>query len=345
MRMSPQPRWVHQTYRWIASRVRWPTHCLLFHLNQLPLDTHISTNALRLYVEMLDPNRSFFLQEDINAFYAEAPTLHKKLRKGDVALAFAAYEVLIERMENRIAYTRELLASPFNLALNESYIWDRSDEPWSADEAAWNELWRKKIKNEFIIRTITQTDEAHSTRRLPMRQKPKRPHLYQTTRWMKHSSYFYLRKNLSSIDTKNCSQPCNPLMRKCYSNAISAFSQVYDPHSDYLTPSGVEDFDINMKLSLVGIGAMLRPDEGAAKIVRIIPGGPAEIDGRLQPGDKIIAVAQGDEEPESILHLPLHKAVRKIRGEIDSKVVLTIIPAEDKSGTRTKKSRVGSRRS
>ena len=96
---------------------------------------------------------------------------------------------------------------------------------------------------------------------------------------------------------------------------LSAFSQVYDPHSDYLTPSGVEDFDINMKLSLVGIGAMLRPDEGAAKIVRIIPGGPAEIDGRLQPGDKIIAVAQGDEEPESILHLPLHKAVRKIRGE------------------------------
>ena len=115
---------------------------------------------------------------------------------------------------------------------------------------------------------------------------------------------------------------------------LSAFSQVYDQHSDYLTPSVVEDFDINMKLSLVGIGAMLRPDEGAAKIVRIIPGGPAEIDGRLQPGDKIIAVAQGDEEPESIYTTT--QAVRKIRGEIDSKVVLTIIPAEDKSGTRTK---------
>ena len=91
-----------------------------FHLNQLPLDTHISTNALSLYVEMLDPNRSFFLQDDIDAFFADAPKLHKKLRKGNLTLAFEAYEILINRIENRLAYTRELLASPFNLELNES---------------------------------------------------------------------------------------------------------------------------------------------------------------------------------------------------------------------------------
>ena len=77
-------------------------------------------------------------------------------------------------------------------------------------------------------------------------------------------------------------------------NYLSAFSHVYDPHSDYMSPSSSEDFDINMKLSLVGIGAMLRPEDGAAKIIRVIPGGPADKDGRLQAGDKIIAVAQGD---------------------------------------------------
>jgi carboxyl-terminal processing protease len=118
---------------------------------------------------------------------------------------------------------------------------------------------------------------------------------------------------------------------------LTSFSQVYDPHSDYMSPSSVEDFDINMKLSLVGIGAMLRPDDGSAKIVRVIPGGPADKDGRLKAGDKIIAVAQGDEEPVSILHWPLYKSVRLIRGEIDSTVVLTVIPASDRSGTRTKK--------
>jgi len=92
-----------------------------------------------------------------------------------------------------------------------------------------------------------------------------------------------------------------------------------------------------MRLSLVGIGAMLRPDDGTAKIVRLIPGGPAETDGRLKAGDKIIAVAQGDEEPVSILHWPLYKAVRLIRGEKDSKVTLTVIPASDRNGVRTKK--------
>ena len=118
---------------------------------------------------------------------------------------------------------------------------------------------------------------------------------------------------------------------------LSSFSHVYDPHSDYMSPSSVEDFDINMKLSLVGIGALLRPDDGVIRIVRIIPGGPADQDGRLKAGDKIIAVAQGDEEPVNILHRPLYKTVRIIRGEKNTKVVLTIIPAADRSGTRTKK--------
>jgi carboxyl-terminal processing protease len=118
---------------------------------------------------------------------------------------------------------------------------------------------------------------------------------------------------------------------------LSAFTQSYDPHSDYLSPRGVEDFDIHMSLSLVGIGAMLKTDDGAAEITKIIAGGPADQDGRLKAGDKIIAVAQGDNHPVSIMHWPLSKAVRLIRGEIGTQVVLTIIPAEDKTGTRTKK--------
>jgi carboxyl-terminal processing protease len=104
-----------------------------------------------------------------------------------------------------------------------------------------------------------------------------------------------------------------------------------------MSPSSAEDFDINMKLSLVGIGALLRPDEGTARIVRIIPGGPADKDGRLEAGDRIIAVAEGGKEPVSIMHWPLYKAVRLIRGEKDSKIVLTVIPASDRSGTRTRK--------
>ena len=113
---------------------------------------------------------------------------------------------------------------------------------------------------------------------------------------------------------------------------ISSFTMAFDPHSEYMSPMQTEDFDINMKLKLVGIGAVLTSEDGAAKIERIMPGGPAEIDGRLQPGDRIIAVGQGDRKPEEILHLPLSRAVRKIRGSKGSRVTLVYWPASDISG-------------
>ena len=121
---------------------------------------------------------------------------------------------------------------------------------------------------------------------------------------------------------------------------LSAFARSYDPHCDYMSPETSEDFDIDMKLSLVGIGAMLRPEDGTAKIVSLVPGGPADSDtskNHLRPGDKIIGVGQGNEEIVSIRHWPLYKAVRIIRGKKGSKVVLKVIPATDPSGSTTKK--------
>lgn len=117
---------------------------------------------------------------------------------------------------------------------------------------------------------------------------------------------------------------------------VSSFAEAYDPHTEYKSASAMEDWEIGMKLSLVGIGAYLTSEDGAAKIVRLIPGGPAEKDGRLQPGDRIIAVAQDTKDPVDTLHWPLSKVVRLIRGEKETRVVLTIIPASDPAGTTTK---------
>jgi carboxyl-terminal processing protease len=118
---------------------------------------------------------------------------------------------------------------------------------------------------------------------------------------------------------------------------FNAFTQSYDPHSDYLSPDNTEDFDIGMRLSLFGIGALLTSEDGAAKVERLIPGGPAAKDGRLQVGDKIVAVGQGDQPAEDILHLPLQKAVRKIRGEKGSKVVLSVVPVNDATAPRSRR--------
>jgi carboxyl-terminal processing protease len=116
---------------------------------------------------------------------------------------------------------------------------------------------------------------------------------------------------------------------------LTAFAQAYDPHSDYMSASTAEDFDIGMKLSLQGIGALLSSESGAAKVERVIPGSPAARDGRLKDGDRIIAVGQGDGELVDVLHWPLQKTVRLIRGPKGTRVVLKVIPASDITGSVT----------
>ena len=316
----------------------------VFHLNHLPLDEHVSTNAFNQFIDSLDPAHSYFLQSDIDAFAVEAKTLHKRLRKGDISFATNTYNILMDRIQDRMAYTEVLLAAGFNTDQEESFVWDRKDSPWPEDQAAWDELWRKRVKHEYIGRLVSKqvyADEEDEAETNTVAQVDAETNAVANVEEEYDADAeaanltpeeFIIERNKQFLLTMESFDKEMLLQRY-----LTAFTQIYDPHSDYMSPSSVEDFDINMKLSLVGIGAMLRPEDGTAKIVRIIPGGPADKDGRLKAGDKIIAVAQGDEEPVSILHWPLYKAVRLIRGEIDSTVVLTVIPASDRSGTRTKK--------
>jgi carboxyl-terminal processing protease len=317
----------------------------VFHLNQLPMDTYISTNAFNLFIDSLDPSHTYFLQSDIDTFRKNAASLHKQLRKGDISFARNAYDVLIERIENRMIFVEEQLQQGFDTDKDETFVWDREEAAWPKDEADWDELWRKRIKNEYIARLVSQELYAETTNTVS--ETTNAIAAVDTTNTITETAqgaetgieaptltpeefilerYKQFTLTMESFDEEMLLQ-----------RFLTSFTQVYDPHSDYMSPSSVEDFDINMKLSLVGIGAMLRPEDGTAKIVRIIPGGPAERDGRLKAGDKIIAVGQGNEEPVSILHWPLYKAVRLIRGEEDTKVVLTIIPASDRAGSNTRK--------
>jgi len=319
----------------------------VFHLNQLPMDAHISTNAFNLFISSLDPARSYFLQSDIDAFSKDAAQLHKRLRKGDIDFARQAYKTVMKRIENRIAFAEQQLEKGFDIERREDFLWDRKDADWAQNEAEWDDLWRKRLKNEYIARLVskevyaaeeTNTVETVSSNAVATAET-------ESTNTVVDAAYDEELENAKLSPEEFIIERYKQFLLTMESfdeemllqRYLSSFSLVYDPHSDYMSPSSVEDFDINMKLSLVGIGAMLRPDEGSARIVRIIPGGPADQDGRLKAGDKIVAVAQGDEEPVSILHWPLYKAVRLIRGELDTTVVLTVIPASDRSGSRTKK--------
>jgi carboxyl-terminal processing protease len=307
-----------------------------------------------LFIDSLDPAHSYFLQTDIDEFQKESDDLYKQLRKGDISFAHDVFSILLERMANRMTFTEEQLKTGFDIDTDEQFLWDRKDAPWPKDEAEWDDLWRKRLKNEYIAQLVSKQLDAEEAAEAGSEEADEAPNTNTVAEAEAATTNLTAEAGEGedeAIAEENLSPEEFILERyKQYKLTIesfdeemllqrylTAFTQVYDPHSDYMSPSSVEDFDINMKLSLVGIGAMLRPEDGTARIVRIIPGGPAEQDGRLKAGDKIISVAQGDEEPVSILHWPLYKAVRLIRGEKDTTVILTIIPASDRSGTRTKK--------
>ena len=296
------------------------------HLNRNEFDDSIATNALALFIDSLDFDRTYFLASDIAEFQLQATELDDQIKKGDTSFAQVVFQRFKERVLDRVAYVNQLLDNGFDLTIDENYLWKRDKAPWAKTEAEWNELWRKKIKNEYVGRVAmleapVPEEDVTADEELEEDEEVLSPEEFVRERYEQYQKVIE-----TNFDEENILQ-----------RYLSSFTQSYDPHSDYLSPRGVEDFDIHMSLSLVGIGAMLKSDDGAAEITKIIAGGPADQDGRLKAGDKIIAVAQGHEPSVSILHWPLSKAVRLIRGEVGTEVVLTIIPAEDKTGTRTKK--------
>ena len=328
----------------------------LYHLNQLKLDENVSTNAFELFLTSLDPAHSYFLQADIDLFRKDSKTLARDLRKGDIEFSKKVVKVLLERIKNRNAYIKTVLEKGFDTSVDESFNWDRTHVGWPKDVAEWDELWRKRIKNEYVARLVSKqvyAEETTSTTNAGA--------TVATNAVAKTSDSATTTNVTAKVEKEEAYDPeaefanLTPeeyilerykqyeLTMKTFDDEmilqryLSSFTHVYDPHSDYLSPSSLEDFNIHMRLSLVGIGAMLRSDDGMIKITRVMPGGPAEKDGRLKAGDRIVAVGQGKKKPVSILYWPLYKSVRLIRGEVGSTVVLSVIPAADRTGSRIKK--------
>lgn len=312
------------------------------HLSHQPVDERVATNAMNLYLTMLDYDRTFFLASDIAEFTAEAGSQVERLGKGDVSLAFRIFERYKERVRDRVEYADQLIGRGFDCTTRESYTWKRKDVPWPANEAEWNEVWRKKVKNEFVARLVARALADQDKTNGMAKADASKPDAGGTNAVslgrasdgdaLLSPEVFFRKRYKQFLMVLEDSDAEFVLQRY-----FTSFAQAYDPHSEYMTPSSSDDFEIGMKLSLGGIGALLQSEDGAAKIEKIIPGGPAARDGRLKPGDKIIGVAQENGETVDILHWPLYKAVGIIRGKKGSKVTLTVIPASDVSGARSTK--------
>lgn len=318
------------------------------HLLRLPLDDSIAERALNNYLEALDPERVYFLQRDIDEFNKQRDKLDDELKLGNVRFAFKLFEVFRARFLNRYEYVRSFPCK--NLALNtqETIKWKRKDAVWCSNDEEWNKLWDLRLKNMYIQRRVSKELEAEESRG-----KEQKNTSDENTN-SENNNHGNIdesgRKSEGDISTNIWNGILNHYKQLktmlddydaewVFQLYLSSFARAYDPHCEYMSQSTLENFEIEMKLSLTGIGALLSSEDGTAKIESLIPGGPAERDKReikLRPGDKIIGVGQGDEPIVDTLHWPLRKVVQLIRGKKGTKVVLRVIPASDPTGSSIK---------
>jgi len=258
----------------------------------------MSERVMKNYFNILDYTHLYFTKGDIDEFTQRfSPTLAADILHGDLTAPREIFTRFRQRVDDRIAKNKEIAAAPHDFSSNKTVEIDRKKAPWPADLTEADRLWSDRIEAELLQESLNEH--------------PLNPP--------------------AKVVTKRYDQFLRGVNEQSDEDVIKTFlvalSQSYDPHSEYMSPSDMENFNIQMRLSLVGIGAVLRTDDGYAKIVEVVPGGPADKDGRLKANDRIAAVAQGKEPFEDVVDMKLDKVVEKIRGGKGTQVRLQVIPA------------------
>ena len=258
----------------------------------------MTARVMKNYLQILDYSHLYFIQSDIDEFEKKyGPTLSTDVLRGDLSAPRAIYDRFRQRVEDRVAKVKMLTAKKYEFSSNRTIELNRQKAPWPKNEAEADQLWHDRIKAELLQERLNK----HAT---------DSPAKIVSHRYQQMLKYLHEQTDEEAIKT-----------------FLVALSESYDPHSEYMSPSDMENFSIQMRLSLVGIGALLRPDDGYTRIVEVMPGGPADKDGRLKANDRIAAVAQGNGPFEDIIDLRIDKVVEKIRGKKGTPVRLQVIPA------------------
>ena len=281
-----------------------------YHVLQQPLNDEISRRAWTNLVTFYDFDHSVFLKSDLDRLAAHELTIDDEIGNGDISFGYDIYNLYVERLGERIGFVTNLLAKTgsWDFSPSETYRIRRKDAPWPKTRAEAEDCWRKRIKNEVLVARINH-DLDKSTNRLDVA----------TDLIKRYRQYMVF-----------MTEPDEEAVLQHY---LSAISRAYDPHTDYMSPASQEDFDMEMNLSLCGTGATLTMDDGALKIVEIVPGSPCERDGRIKEGDKIVGVQQDGGPMEDVMWQPMKKSIKKIRGAKGTKVILQIVPKSDSTGT------------
>ncbi|CAN5605307.1 carboxy terminal-processing peptidase [soil metagenome] len=269
------------------------------HYTHQALNNEVSKKFLKTYLEILDFSHLFFTQQDIDALTANYGTsIDDDVLLGNLKPAYAIYDLYQKRVDERVAKVKELLKGEIDVKPDTTVELSRQKAPWPKDVAEADAIWQARVANELLQEKLSEHPIEPGPQLVARR-------------------YDRLMRNVHEED--------KPEQVKLF---LSALSQTYDPHSEYLSKSDLKNFSINMGLSLVGIGAMLRSEDGYAKIESLVAGGPAQKQGGIKVGDRITAVAQGAAEFTDVRDMRLDQVVEMIRGKKGTRVRLLVIPAD-----------------
>jgi carboxyl-terminal processing protease len=274
------------------------------HYLQVPITADMSQRWLKNYLQALDYNHLFFLQSDVDEFTTKyGNTLGDLLMHSDdesaaIAPAFEIFKRYLQRVNDNVALAKNLLHDKYDFSKDETFTVPTDKSPWLKDAAYSDSIWRQQIKADMLNGVLEKKAPEDTAKRLAKR----------------YDSLLREREEMDDMD-----------VLELY---LSALTHAYDPHSDYFQPEEAQNFNIQaINHSVTGIGAILKEDDGYATIEEVIPGGPADLDKRLQAGDRVVAVGQGGKEPVDAVNMRLNRVVDMIRGQKGSMVKLIIIPA------------------
>ena len=270
-----------------------------FEYDKKPLDEKMSAAVFKEYLKMMDPAKMYLLQSDVDSFGEVEKNIHTMLMTGRLSPAFVMFEKYRDRVEQRFDHALGLLDGSFDFDKEESFDLDRKKASWPKSEDEINDLWRKRIKNDYLRLKLAGSKDSVIVEKLRKR-------------------YINNRNQIMRMNGEDVAEMF-----------LNAYGNSTDPHTSYYSPTSARNFDVQISLSVEGIGAVLQKRDEYGQIREVVPGGPAAKSGKLNPGDRIVAVGQGTSGPmEDVVDWRLDDIVKLIRGKRGTSVRIEIIPAE-----------------
>ena len=270
------------------------------HFLRKSIDDEMAQRWFTAFLEALDPMKVYFLQSDVDGFMLKRESLDDLVKRGDVTFAYEVLSRFLQRVDSRLPLIERLIKATQDFTTAESIVIDRDETKWARSDAEAEDIWRRRIKYDLLVQKMEKTPPEEAKDKLLRRYRSL------AKRWHQMTADELLETYLSSLTSS------------------------FDPHTSYMSPGTLENFEIGMRLQLDGIGAQLKGEDGYTTIVELTPGGAADGDGRLKSKDRVVGVGQGNEgEIVDVVDMNLNEVVKLIRGKRGTVVRLKVIPVGD----------------